>query len=141
MGRRKGERDLVAREERVARYNIRPLDSQEAERFSGDWSAIEQQFIQSPADAIYRADQFVADMMVRRGYPPADFEARAGDLSVDHPRVSVEYHRVHDVIESHRRGKASTEDLRQAMLGYRSIVTDLLEVRDEPSPVAPHAAS
>ena len=114
MGRRKAERDLTAAEERVADYELRPLDPEEGRRLSDEWSAVELQFIQSPGDAIYRADQFVADLMSRRGYPRGEFEDRARDLSVGHPRVTVDYHEARDAIESHKRGKATTEDLRRA---------------------------
>lgn len=141
MGRRKAERDLSDAEERVADYDLRPLDPEEARKLSDEWSSVELQFIQSPGDAIYRADQFVAELMNRRGYPRADFEARARDLSVGHPRVTVDYHEARDTIESHKRGRASTEDLRRAMLRYRNIVTELLEVGEQVEPHRPYAAA
>jgi hypothetical protein len=67
--------------------------------------------------------------MRARGYPMADFEQRAADLSVDHPHVVENYRAAHDIALRHRQGQASTEDLRQAMIYYRSLFEDLLDGR------------
>jgi hypothetical protein len=62
-----------------------------------------------------------------RGYPVSDFESRAEDISVDHPRVVEHYRAGHEIVLRHGRGLASTEDMRQAMIHYRTLFDDLVE--------------
>jgi hypothetical protein len=64
--------------------------------------------------------------MTARGYPMADFEQRAADISVDHPDVVTNYRAARQVAQANERGEASTEDLRQAMVHYRALFEDLL---------------
>jgi hypothetical protein len=74
--------------------------------------------------------------MQRRGYPSGEFEQNALDLSVDHPRVVENYRAAHEVALRDREGKASTEDLRKAMVSYRALFDDLLGVTaDRPEEV------
>jgi hypothetical protein len=72
----------------------------------------------------------VGEVMQARGYPVADFEQRAADVSVDHPRLVENYRAAHDIATRDRRGEASTEDLRQALVYYRGLFEELLEVRE-----------
>ena len=64
--------------------------------------------------------------MSARGYPVADFEQRSADLSVDHPVVVQNYRTAHDIAVSHARGEAGTEDLRKAMIHFRSLFDELV---------------
>ena len=61
--------------------------------------------------------------MQARGYPMGDFEQRAADISVDHPSVVEHYRAAHAVAT---RRDAGTEDLRQAMVHYRTLFEDLI---------------
>ena len=63
-----------------------------------------------------------------RGYPPEDFDRRAEDVSVDHPHVVENYRIARELISATRRGEAGTEELRQAIVNYRALFADLLEV-------------
>jgi hypothetical protein len=119
------EQELVARAEEVKSFEIRPLSAAERDRRREEWRAIEQRFVDRPTTAVVEADELVADVMRARGYPMADFEKHAAHLSVKHPRVIDHYRAGHAVIDEHARGKASTEDLRQAMLHYRALFEDL----------------
>jgi hypothetical protein len=119
------EQELVARAEEVKSFDIRPLSAGERERYREEWRAIEQRFVDRPTTAVVEADELVADVMRARGYPMADFEKHAAHVSVKHPRVVEHYRAGHAVIDEHARGKASTEDLRQAMLHYRSLFEEL----------------
>ncbi len=132
-GKRKhAEQELLARVDEVNKYNIRPFTVAERDRFRGDWSLIEQRFIERPTTAVVEADELVADMMRVRGYPMGDFEKHAAQLSVTHPRVIEHYRAGHRVIGG-APGSSSTEDLRQAMLHYRSLFDELIaEVKDVP---------
>jgi hypothetical protein len=73
--------------------------------------------------------------MEARGYPVGDFEQRAADVSVDHPTVLEHYRAAHEIARRHAQGQASTEDLRQAMVNYRTLFAELLE---EPRTVETH---
>lgn len=132
-GKRKhAEQQLLARVDEVKKYDIRPFTVAERDRFRGDWSLIEQRFIERPTTAVVEADELVAEMMRVRGYPMGDFEKHAAQLSVTHPRVVEHYRAGHRVIGG-APGSSSTEDLRQAMLHYRSLFDELIsEVKDVP---------
>jgi hypothetical protein len=131
-GKRKtAEQELLARVDEVNKYDIRPFTIAERDRFRSDWARIEQRFIERPTTAVVEADELVADMMRVRGYPMGDFEKHAAALSVTHPRVIDHYRAGHRVIGA-TPGSNSTEDLRQAMLHYRSLFDELIaEVRDD----------
>jgi hypothetical protein len=63
-----------------------------------------------------------------RGYPVADFDQRAADISVDHPRVVENYRSAHEIALRAGIEKATTEDLRTAMIHYRSLFEELVQV-------------
>jgi hypothetical protein len=88
---------------------------------------IQLQFVDDPEGTVARADKLVNEVMQARGYPVGDFEQRAADISVDHPVVVENYRAAHDIALSHSRGQASTEDLRKAMVHYRSLFEELLD--------------
>jgi hypothetical protein len=123
----RAEAELEARERRVEKLHIRPLPPQDRTRFSEAWSRVQGLFVDAPRDAVTQADQLVDQVMTARGYPVADFEQRAADVSVDHPRVVEHYRAARVIAASHGRGEASTEDLRQALIHYRELFADLLE--------------
>src|SRR5687768_198981 len=124
---KRAEANLAAREQRVQKLNIRALDAAEAARFGDVWRHIQTLFVDDPRGAINEADQLVNEVMTTKGYPMADFEQRAADISVDHPRVVEEYRAARAIAERNKMKTASTEDLRQAVIHYRALFTDLLE--------------
>ena len=128
-GRSKAEADLAEREKRVEKLDIRPLDAEERRNFLDRWAEVQGRFVDDPARAVAFADALLADVMKARGYPVSDFEQRAGDISVDHPKVVEHYRTAHDIAVRHERGDASTEDLRQAMIHYRALFDDLVGVQ------------
>ena len=128
--RSKAEAALLKREKRVEKLDIKPLSPEQRERFVADWQATQAKFVDDPERSIAFADALLADVMKARGYPVEDFEQRAGDLSVDHPHLVQNYRSAHEVAVRHARGEAGTEDLRQALIGYRSLFEELLEVRE-----------
>ena len=117
---------LAEREHRVSKFNIRDLEETERARYAERWRTVQSRFVDDPRGAVIDADDSVAALMGARGYPMSDFEQRAADLSVDHPRVVDNYRKAHAIALRHREGRASTEDLRQAMIHYRSLFEDLL---------------
>ena len=122
----KAEAELVQREKRVEKLNIRPLDRVERDRFTAEWSEVQARFVDDPPRAVAFADALLGEVMKTRGYPVSDFEQRAGDISVDHPAVVDHYRTAHDIAVRHERGDAGTEDLRQAMIHYRALFDDLV---------------
>jgi hypothetical protein len=60
-----------------------------------------------------------------------EFDQRASDISVDHPNVVDNYRAAHAISMASDHGQASTEDLRQAMVHYRSLFEELLEVNEQ----------
>nr|WP_246543914.1 hypothetical protein [Novosphingobium profundi] len=122
----KAETLLHEREKRVASFDIRPLSGPERERYVTEWRAVQSRFVDSPADAITRADVLLGEVMEARGYPVVDFEQRSQDLSVDHGDVVENYRTAHTIAQRHARGEATTEHLRQAMIHYRALFDDLV---------------
>ncbi len=123
---RAAEAVLVEREKRVSKFNIRELGEPEKRQYAEHWRRVQERFVDDPGGAVTDADESVALLMGARGYPVADFGQRAADLSVDHPRVVENYRTAHEIAVRHREGKAGTEELRQAMIHYRSLFEDLL---------------
>lgn len=133
----KAESELEARAKRVAKLNIVPLSMSEAARFKQAWDLLQARFVDDPAQTLLRADQLVYELMAKRGYPMGDFEARAADISVDHPRVVSNYRAARAIALADERGEADTELLRRAVVHYRALFDDLLEVREPDPGMAP----
>ena len=136
-GRKQGEAKLREREKKVESLNIRPLTAVEAQRFAGLWTETQTRFVDQPGGALADADRLVGDVMVARGYPVEDFEARAADVSVDHPNLVDHYRTAHSVAERHAMGNATTEEMRQAMIHYRALFSELLETEDVEAAIPP----
>jgi len=125
---RKAEVKLTDREKRVEKLNIRDLDPTEHERFSKRWESVQSRFVDSPKGAVTEADDLVSSVMKTRGYPVSDFDQRAADISVDHPRVVENYRSAHEIALRVGKDAATTEDLRTAMIHYRSLFEELVQV-------------
>ncbi len=123
----KAETVLQDREKRVEKFRIRELAVDERERFVTDWRVVQSRFVDDPKGAVADADQLVTRLMQARGYPMSDFEQRAADISVDHPRVVDNYRAAHEIALRQRKGEATTEDLRNAIIYYRSLFDELLQ--------------
>src|SRR5678815_2344749 len=124
--RRHAEAELKERTERVESLNIRPLAAGDRERFVESWRRIQARFVDVPGSAVTEADQLLRDVMSTRGDPVSDFEQRAADISVDHPLVMENYRTAHAIAVRQTQGQANTEDLRQAMIHYRTLFEDLV---------------
>jgi len=129
-GRHKGEAELKQREKRVKGLRIVPLPASEAASFSHAWKTLQSRFVDSPQGVVAEADRLVRDLMQRRGYPMADFEHRAADLSVDHAAVVGHYRAARLIAQRDERGEADTEDLRKAVVHYRALFEELCEAEE-----------
>jgi hypothetical protein len=123
---RKAEAALDKRAERVDALHIRPLAAADRARFIESWARVESRFIDVPGGAVIDADKLLGAVMSTRGYPMSDFEQRAADISVDHPLVLENYRAAHQTALSQTKGQANTEDLRQAMIHYRTLFEELV---------------
>jgi hypothetical protein len=129
-GRRAAEADLRDRERQRAQLDIRPLPEGMRVRFAQEWQDVQKRFVDQPSDAVVAADRLVHSVMEARGYPMGDFDAQADLVSVDHPEVVENYRFAHGIRERAQAQRASTEDLREAMLRYRSLFGELLRAED-----------
>ena len=133
-GTTRAEAELAARAARVSKYHIRPLSPEDGNRFSAAWRQLQSKFVDDPAGAVNEADRLVTDLMATRGYPMADFDRRAEDLSVDHANVVSHYREAHHIVTSQPDPRrVSTEELRQAVQHYRALFEDLLEIGGSPT--------
>lgn len=126
-GPRAGEAELSARQARREELDIRPLQPAARTRYAEAWRQVQATFVDAPALAVQQGDELVLVVMRDRGYPVDSFEQRAADVSVDHPRVVDNYRAAHAISLASDHSKASTEDLRQAMVHYRALFDELLD--------------
>ena len=124
---RRAEGVLEMRAKRREQFVIRPLTPDTYTSFAERWRSVQALFVDDPKGSVSQADELVVELMNTLGYPMADFEQRSADISVDHPVVVENYRAAHDIALRHQRGEASTEDLRKAMVHYRSLFNELLQ--------------
>jgi hypothetical protein len=125
--RREAESELARREKRRNELDIRPLEFEERTEYRKEWQRVQAEFVDSPEEAVREADSVIGQVMRDRGYPVEDFDTRSADISVDHPDVVQNYRAAHRISELSDRGDATTEDLRMAMVHYRSLFVELVE--------------
>jgi hypothetical protein len=133
-GRRPGESELTARQRRVERLEIRPLDQDARDEYARRWRDVQARFVDEPVESVRTADVLVVEVMRERGYPVEDFDQREADLSVDHPQVVEHYRAARGISMAADRDQATTEDLRQAMVHYRALFEDLLDAGSAEEP-------
>lgn len=124
--RHKAESELRGRSKRHEQLALRSLDTSERENFERCWSDIQGQFVDDPSTAVRNADLLVVEVMSARGYPVEDFDQRANDLSVRYPEGTQRYRDARRIAQANEYGTVDTEDLRQAVTSYRSLVLALL---------------
>lgn len=129
------ERALRKRERRVKALHLRRLSERTRAGLSAEWQRVELAFIDDPAAAIIRADELVKAAMAARGYEPEPFDDRVADLSVEHADVVQHYRAARALTQNMRDGGKDTEELRQALVHYRTLFSALVE---RPAEVARH---
>jgi hypothetical protein len=121
---RAAQRELAERERRHKELDIRPLSASARERYAREWAQVQEKFVDQPPVAVAEADQLLVALMAERGYPTEGYEQQVADLSVRHAKTLEHYRAAHDTQQ--KRDGASTEDLRDAMVRYRTVFEDLL---------------
>lgn len=126
---KQAEEELREREKRRQRFELQPLGEAQRDRYLSEWEAVQSRFVDEPDVAVRDADRLVTQLMRDRGYPMDDFEQRAEDISVDHPKVVEDYRAAGDIAALNARGEATTEELRRAMRHFRALFEELLRVQ------------
>ncbi|MFG2756238.1 hypothetical protein [Streptomyces wuyuanensis] len=135
--RRAAERELRSREQRHRDLEIRELPAEAKDRYSAEWNGVQERFVDEPSQCVDDADRLVTRLMSDRGYPTEGYEQQLRDLSVEHGNTLEHYRAAHDVGMRNREGRATTEELRGAMVHYRALFQELLgDPRTSPDPTA-----
>ena len=124
---KKAQTELEERQKHVKALEIRPLSDKEREHYQSDWAAVQSKFVDEPGQAIGDADRLIMEVMQLRNYPLSDFEQRAADVSVSYPKLVSNYRAAREIALKNDQLQANTEELRQAMIYYRSLFEELLE--------------
>lgn len=125
--RRAAERELREREQRRHELRIVPLDPTARSLYAEEWRGIQERFVDTPAASVAEADVLVMRVMRDHGYPMEDFDQRAADISVDHPGLVEHFRAAHDIAERSHWQRCDTEELREAVVHYRSLFEALLD--------------
>jgi hypothetical protein len=131
---REAEQELLDRQKRHEELEIRPLAPEARERHLAEWRQVQEHFVDAPEAAVSEADRLLVLVMGERGYPTEGYEQQVSDLSVEHAATIDRYRQAHDISARAENKKASTEDLRQAMVHYRALFNELLETGDGAAP-------
>jgi hypothetical protein len=117
---------LDERAKRITKLNIRDLNPNERDRYLAEWNGIQTLFVDNPSNAVKEANRLITEVMIARGFPVADFDQRAEDLSVLYPDFIANYRNANAIALKNKSNGASTEELRQAMVNYGSLFKELL---------------
>lgn len=123
---RAAEKELLARERKHHKLDIRELSPGSRARYVEAWGATQAGFVDDPSRSVAEADRLVTEVMRERGYPIDDFEQRAADVSVDHPKVVEHYRAAHILHLAQQKGDIGTEAQREAIVHYRALFEQLL---------------
>jgi ribosomal protein L13E len=134
-----GEKELREREKRHAELELKPLSAESKATYSTAWEEVQIDFVDNPEQAVTTADDLVTRLITERGYPTAEYDDQLANLSVDHARTLGHYRDAHTISERSKNGEASTEDLRQALVHYRALFSDLLGT--DPLRTSPNATA
>jgi hypothetical protein len=124
---KKAQTELGERQKHVDTLNIRPLSISEREHYLAEWTAIQAKFVDQPGQATVEADHLIMEVMQVRAYPVSDFEQRAADISVNYPALVSNYRAAREIAIKNEHHQADTEELRQALIYYRSLFDELLK--------------
>jgi hypothetical protein len=139
------EQELRQRAHKHAELKLRTLTPDARARHASDWAEVQARFIDAPSDAVRDGDELVTRLITDIGYPTDTDDERLALLSVEYAGTLGRYREAHEISLRNARGEASTEQLRQALVHYRTLFAELLgeepvpQTRDQvvaPEPVA-----
>src|SRR5215510_4540424 len=129
--RSRAETELTEREARIHRLTSHPLSNTDRIKFVNQWRTIHEKFVDDPAGAVSDADVLLTDIMYARGYTTDDRDDRLADFCAAYPQRASDFREANESFIKHRRGIASTEDLRRAFLHFRALSDEMLGGLDE----------
>jgi hypothetical protein len=127
--RKKAEEALHGRVQRIEQLKIHDLSLVERDRYAAEWETVQSRFIDHPRGAVTEADELVNSLLVSRGYAANGFEQRAADISVHHSALVGPYRQANAIAIRASRNEATTEELRTAMIQYRTLFDALLNAK------------
>lgn len=127
IGHRKADAEFARRRQRVDGLGITSLSDEKRSGYARRWDAAQERFIDSPAQAVNMADSLVTAVAAERGYQAADDDVFLADLSVYHGR-HLDGYRTARLTNGRAAQGVTTEGRRRALLAYRALFFDLLEV-------------
>jgi Tfp pilus assembly protein PilX len=122
----RAEAELTERERRVRKLGIKPLSEAARTRYLEQWQGIQENFVDAPETAVADAYTLVTTVMRERGYPATDDDQAMADLSVEHASTVSHFRAAQEITRNVADGNVDTEELRQALIHYRELFTDLL---------------
>jgi hypothetical protein len=120
------ERELRSRERQHKKLQLRTLETAEQKDYLAEWNKLQTQFVEAPRESVRAADDLVTRVMAARGYPVGELDERIANLSVEHAATLDHYRAAHEISRLNVHGQATTEQLRQAVVHYRALASDLL---------------
>jgi hypothetical protein len=126
-GKREAQRELEGRRKHVEDLHIQPLSIAERERYLAEWRSVQSKFVDEPGQAIVDADRLIMEVMRLRAYPVSEFDQRAADISISYPALVSNYRAARAIAIKNAQHQADTEELRQALIHYRSLFAELVE--------------
>ncbi|MGC5562636.1 hypothetical protein ACPYPG_07305 [Streptomyces sp. FR-108] len=124
------ERELEERVQRHGSLQVQPLDPAARDRYAVRWTAIQEQFVDSPRDAVVEADRLLGEVAGARGFPDGgQYEEQLSALSVHHAHHVNGYRRVHLVAHPNGAGaeRTDTEELRESLVEARALFEALTD--------------
>jgi hypothetical protein len=128
--RRRAETRLVDVTDKRDRLTIHPLNATARARYLDRWRELQSRFLDQPGHALDAADVLVGEVLRERGYPGGEYEEQVDLVAIDHPQVVRHYRSAHETLDRTRAGLAGTEEVRVAMIQYRSLFETLLAEAD-----------
>jgi hypothetical protein len=121
------ERRLGEIEQTRKELELRPLAAAARERYLDEWRRTESRFVNDPRDSARDAEGLVLRALEERGYPrEEDSERLVALVAFDQPDVADRYRHGHAMLENVD-GEQGTENLRKAMLDFRSVLEDVVQ--------------
>jgi hypothetical protein len=134
------EQELRGRERKHAELELQSLTPEARTRYAAEWADVQARFVDSPSDVVQDCDALVTRLITEIGYPSDGEEERLAMLSVDYAGILGRYRTAHEISLRNTHGEASTEQLRQALVHYRTLFGELLGEQPAPRFGEPTAA-
>jgi len=129
LGTRRGAyQELLRRKHEHGKLELRPVTVQDQEFYTTSWHHLQGEFLDDPALSLTDAEKLITGLIDFRGYPGEDPDEQLALLSVEHAGSLADYRSAQQISRHAHEDTASTstEDMRQALLSYHVLFSDLL---------------